>query len=98
MMLRPQALHEALQTACRRQEASEWKAEYAKRAGVEGTVSQGVRGFGLGRCPYVGLAKAHLQHVLTAAAIKLSRLAAWLKEVPRAKTRVSRFVRPALAG
>lgn len=96
--LRPRALHEALQAARRQQETAEWKAEYARRAGIEGTISQGVRGLGLRRCRYVGLAKAHLQHVITAAAMDLSRLAAWLMEVPRAKTRISRFARLALAG
>jgi transposase len=96
--LRPRALHEALQAARRQQETPEWKAEYARRAGIEGTVPQGVRAFGLRRCRYIGLAKAHLQHVITAAAMNLSRLAAWLTEVPRAKTRVSRFARLALAG
>ena len=90
--------HEALQAARRQQETSEWKAEYAKRAGIEGTISQGVRGFGLRRCRYIGLAKAHLQHVITAAAMNLSRLAAWLAGVPHGKTRVSRFARLALAG
>jgi transposase len=98
MTLRPRALHEALQAARQRQETAAWKAEYARRAGIEGTVSQGVRGFGLRRCRYVGLAKAHLQHVITAAAMNLARLAAWLAEVPRAKTRTSRFARLALAG
>jgi transposase len=97
MTLRPRALHEALQAARQQQETSEWKAEYAKRAGIEGTVSQGVRSFGLRRCRYIGLAKAHLQHVITAAAMNLSRLAAWLMEVPRAKTRVSRFAQLARA-
>ena len=96
--LRPRALHEALQAARHQQETSEWKTEYARRAGIEGTVSQGVRGFGLRRCRYLGLAKAHLQHVITAAAMNLSRLAAWLMEVPRAKTRTSQFARLALAG
>ena len=37
--LRPRALHEALQAARIHQEAPEWKAEYAVRAGVEGTLS-----------------------------------------------------------
>jgi transposase len=91
-------LHEALQAARPRQETSERKTEYAQRAGIEGTVSQGVRGFGLRCCRYSGLAKAQLQHVITAAAMNLSRLAAWFMEVPRAKTRVSRFARLALAG
>ena len=93
MTLRPRARHEALQAARRQQETAEWKAEYALRAGIEGTISEGVRGFGLRRCRYVGFAKAHLQHVITAAAMNLSRLAAWLAGVPRAKTRTSRLAR-----
>ena len=48
--------------------------------------------------PYVGLAKAHLQHVITATAMNLSRLAAWLAGVPHGRTRVSQFARLALAG
>src|SRR3954467_1896997 len=98
MTLRPQEQHEALQAARRQQETAEWKAEYAVRAGIEGTLSEGIRGFGLRRCRYIGLAKAHLQHVITAAAMNLSRLASWLSEAPRAKTRTSRFARLALAG
>jgi transposase len=66
---------------------------YARRAGVEGTISQGVRSFGLRRSRYRGLAKAHLQHVATAVAINVSRLSDWLAGVPRAATRVSRFAR-----
>jgi transposase len=34
---------------------------------------------------------AHLQHVLTAAAINLKRVLAWWEEIPRAKTRNSAF-------
>lgn len=98
MTLRPRERHEALQTARGEQETTAWKAEYARRAGIEGTISEGVRGFGLRRCRYIGLAKADLQHVITAAAMNLSRLAAWLAEDPRAKTRTSRFARLAPAG
>src|SRR4051794_41380244 len=82
MTLRPRERHEALQAARAEQETAGWKAEYARRAGIEGTVSEGVRGLGLRRCRYVGLAKAHLQHVITAAAMNLSRLAAWLAGGP----------------
>lgn len=96
--LRPQERHEALQAARQQQETAGWKAEYARRAGIEGTLSEGVRGFGLRRCRSVGLAKAHLQHVITAAAMNVSRLAAWLAETPREKTRASQFARLALAG
>ena len=93
MTLRPRELHAALQTARHQQETAEGKAEYAVRAGVEGTLSQGVRGFGLRRCRYIGLAKARLQHVATAAAINVYRLSDWLGGVPRAATRTSPFVR-----
>jgi transposase len=71
----------------------EWKAEYVVRAGVEGTLSQGVRGFGLRRCRYVGLAKARLQHVATAAAINVYQISDWVGGIPRAATRTSRFAR-----
>jgi transposase len=93
MTLRPRELHEALQVARRQQETAEWKAEYAARAGIEGTLSQGVRSFGLRRCRYIGLAKARLQHVATAAAINVDRVDAWLRGVPHAATRTSRFMR-----
>jgi transposase len=93
MTLRPRELHEALQAARREQETAEWKAEYAARAGIEGTLSQGVRGFGLRRCRYVGLAKARLQHVATAAAINVYRISDWVGGVPPATTRTSRFKR-----
>ena len=62
-----------------------------KRAGIEGTFSQAVRSFDLRHTRYRGLAQTHLQHVVTAAALNLDRLVAWLQDLPRAKTRISRF-------
>ena len=50
-----------------------------------------MRAFGLRRTRYAGLAKTHLQHVATAAAINIDRIVAWLDERPRAQTRLSRF-------
>ena len=70
---------------------SELVSAYARRAGIEGTLSQGVRAFGLRRSRYRGLARTHLQHMATAAAIDLERLAAWFRATPRATTRTSRF-------
>ena len=64
---------------------------YKRRAGVEGTLSQGVRAFDLRRTRYRGLDKAHLQHVAIAAAINVDRLVAWFDGQPRAQTRTSRF-------
>ncbi len=60
---------------------------------MEGTISQGVRSFGLRHSRYWGLAKTHLQHLATAAAINLDRLGAWFEERPLSKTRISRFAR-----
>jgi len=69
--------HEALQAARRRQTTEEFPLQYAARAGVEGTHAQAIRRCGLRRCRYIGQAKAHLQHVLTAVAIDLVRLSEW---------------------
>ena len=71
--------------------SAEGKAQYAQRAGIEGTLSQGVRAFGLRRTRYGGVAKTHVQHVAIAAAINVDRIVAWLDECPRATTRISRF-------
>jgi transposase len=46
MTLKPQGEHQALQALRQQQHTTEWKAKYAQRAGVEGTLSQGVRALG----------------------------------------------------
>lgn len=91
LVVRPQAQFEAIQMARQRQQTQEFKDRYAIRAGVEGTISQGVRAFDLRRSRYIGLVKTHLQHVITATALNVSRLLAWLMGVPLDGTRVSRF-------
>ena len=83
--------HDALVAARAREGTREGRRLYALRQGVEGTMSQAVRGFGLRRARYRGLAKTRLQNVATAAAINLDRLAAWLGGRPLAPTRTSRF-------
>ena len=85
--------YEALRAMRSYIESEEGRRVYARRAGIEGTISQGVRSFGLRRSRYRGEAKAHLQHVATAAAMNLSRASDWLAGVPRAATRKSRFAR-----
>jgi transposase len=89
----PQAQHQALQLARQVQETFEFKAQYAQRAGIEGTLSQAVRGFELRSTRYIGLAKTHLQMLATAVAINLHRLFDWWEEKPRARTRTSPFAR-----
>jgi hypothetical protein len=91
LRLPPQDQYEALQAAQTWSASEAGQQLYKRRAGVEGTLSQGVRAFGLRRTRYWGLAKTHLQHVAIAAAINSDRLVAWLDECPRAMTRTSRF-------
>ncbi len=79
LKLLPQAQSLAWQTARQRQTTPEFKEQYAARAGVESTLSQAVRRCGYRATRYIGLAKTHLQHVLTAAAINLIRLADWFE-------------------
>jgi transposase len=89
--LRPRPEHEALAAARARLESDAGRRLYAQRQGVESTLSQGVRAFGLRQARYRGLAKTGLQNVATAAALNLDRLAAWLAQRPLAPTRLSRF-------
>lgn len=92
LTVRPQELQVALQAARQRQETADFAEQYGKRAGIEGTISQGVRAFDLRRARYVGQAKAHLQNLLIAAAMDLVRIACWVAGKPRAQTRLSAFV------
>jgi len=91
LQIRSRDEHIALQQARKRQETEAFKEKYKRREGVEGTISQGTRRCGLRRSRYRGLAKTHLQHVFTAIAIDLIRLADWFEGTPRASTRCSPF-------
>ena len=91
LTLQVRAEYEAIQAARERQATPEFAAAYAPRAGIEGTLSQGVRVCGLRRARYRGLRKTHLQHIATAAALNTARLHNWLTATPRAKTRCARF-------
>jgi transposase len=83
--------HEALQAARRNQTSAAFRVSYARRAGIESTHGQAVRRCGLRHCRYLGLARVRLQHILTATALNVVRIAEWLAGTPIAKTRRSRF-------
>ena len=87
----PRPEYEALNAARARMNDPAWQERYHVRAGVEGTISQGVRAFGMRRSRYIGLAKTELQQVCAAAAMNVLRATQWLAGMPRAKTRVTRF-------
>lgn len=93
----PREDYEALNVARARMTDPTWQERYRRRAGVEGTLSQGVRALGMRRSRYIGLAKTGLQQVCTAVAINASRVVRWLDGWPRAKTRVTRFAALATA-
>jgi len=97
LQLRPHADHQVLQDVRQHQHTEAWQRRYRRRAGIEGTLSQAVRAFGLRRTRYCGLPKTHLQHVATAVAINLVRLDAWRQGIPHAPTRTSHFAALAAA-
>jgi transposase len=93
LLVHERAHYEVLHAARQRQKTDVFKEQYADRAGIEGTISQGVRMSDLRRSRYIGYLKTRLMHFLVAAALNFLRVAAWLAEVPRARTRTSAFAR-----
>jgi transposase len=91
LKIRAREQYAALQAARAEQTTAAFKARYAVRAGIEGTISQGVHVFDLRHARYRGLAKTQLQQLLIGVALSLARLLAWWAGRPRAKTRQPRF-------
>jgi transposase len=96
LQVQDQDPYEALQAARQRQQTERFKVQYAHRAGIEGTISQGTHIGDVRRSRYIGLVKTRLMPLLLAAAINFMRVAAWLAETPRSRTQQSTFA--ALAG
>jgi transposase len=86
-----------MQRARKEQLKPEWLERYHARAGVEGTLSQAVRGHGLRHCRYLGLAKTSLQETAIAAGVNILRVSDWLAGRKSEKTRTSRFLRLGMA-
>ncbi|WP_373299676.1 transposase [Streptomyces poonensis] len=90
-LLPRQSLHE-IQTRNRlEQRDPQWQRRYAIRAGIEATLSQAIGTCGLRRSRYRGLARTHVQHVLTAMACNFTRLADWFDTAPTASRRDTDF-------
>ncbi len=92
LTIRDRPAYEAVALARQRQTTEEFKKAYARRAGIEGTLSQGVRLGDLRRTRYIGLPKTRLLHLLVATAFNLVRTAAWVAETPLARTRIPPLV------
>lgn len=93
LILPTKECYEALQQTRTMLNSEEGRAEYRKRAGIEGTLSQGVRHCDLRHSRYRGLVKTHLQHIVTATGLNVLRTINHLNQLSLAPTRKSRFAR-----
>jgi transposase len=91
--IRPRELHEALASARTEQTSAQWKARYAARAGVEGTMCQATHVTGIRRARYRGLPRTQLEHNIAAAAINMIRMDAYWTGHPLDRTRSSHLAR-----
>ena len=85
--------YDALQEIRREMKGEKGVSNRNKRSGIEGTISQAVRGFGMRRSRYRSLAKTALQHFATAAALNMDRFVAFKMGRPLAQTRTPQFVK-----
>ena len=91
LTLPPQEEYEARRAQQAEEQTAGWQVAYGLRAGIEGTLSQGVRLGDLRQTRYVGPAKTHLQHIVIAVAVNILRLVAWWQGRARAGTRTTAF-------
>jgi transposase len=93
LTLDTQERYTLLAQARQRQRSKAFKTLYALRSGAESLISQAVRVCEVRRARYLGQARLQLQHVVTAVAINLIRVAAWLREPEQTPARSSAFAR-----
>jgi transposase len=89
----PREVHDTQLAARASQDTPDWQARYARRAGVEGTIRQGVAVTGMRRARYRGLPKTRLEHVYSATALNLIRLDAYWNGHAMDRTRTSHLAR-----
>jgi transposase len=97
LQLRSPDEQRVLEAGRQQQTSAAFAAAYAARAGIEGTLSQGVRSFGMRQARYRGLPKTQLQEVAAATGLNLDRIVNWVTGRPRATTRRSRVASLSLA-
>lgn len=98
LTLDTQERYTLLAQARRRQRTEDFKVLYALRSGAESLIAQAVRVCEVRRARYLGQARVQLQHVVTAVAINLIRVIAWLHEPEQTPARSSAFARLAASG
>ena len=97
LTLRPREIQQALDHARAEQTTDAFKAKYALRAGVEGTIHQAIAVTDMRHARYRGRKKVHLEHVYAAVALNLIRLDHWWNGHPLDRTRTSHLARLELA-
>jgi hypothetical protein len=97
LTVHPRQVHEAQLAARAAQDTRDFQARYALRAGVEGTIRQGVAVTGIRQARYRGLDKTRMEHTYAAVALNLIRLGAWWNGHPLDRTRTSHLARLELA-
>jgi transposase len=89
--IHPEPIHEARMAAHTAQDSESWRKTYNARAGIEGTISEAVRGPNLRHSRYRGLAKSHLQNVFSGMAINIGRLGTYFDVTPTVRRRSTRI-------
>jgi hypothetical protein len=92
LTLQPRALAEAQAAARATENTRSFRADYARRAGVEGTMHQAAS-HGARRARYRGLPKTRLDHAFMAVALNLLRLHAHWNGTPLDRQRTSHLAR-----
>jgi len=92
LTLPPRDLAEAQAAARAAEKTTRFQADYARRAGVEGTMHQATS-HGARRARYRGLPKTRLDHVYMACALNLLRLEAYWTGTPLDRRRTSHLAR-----
>lgn len=77
--LPPRDIHEVQLANRVSQTDPHWRRGYNRRAGVEATISEAVRGYGLRHTKHRGLARTHVRHVLIACGMNAARIADWTR-------------------
>ncbi len=93
LTLLPRDLHDAQAQARSAENDRSWQADYARRAGVEGTMQQAVATCGSRRARYRGLAKTRLEHTFSATALNMLRLEGFWNGRPLDRSRTSHLAR-----
>ena len=92
LTLPPRDLAQAQAAARATQATTTFQADYARRAGIEGTIHQAAS-HGARRARYRGLPKTHLDHIYMACALNLLRLHAYWTATPLDRKRTSHLAR-----